>query len=107
MLGAFAVFLIDRRFVHAAITCGAGALLTLVGLMHGEKVTWFDSQPKVALGYAFGAIVCLGFAAMKLPERERDPTDPNDVPDDEFVEGMLPPDPEELPVPTKKVAVPA
>ena len=106
VLGAFAVFLIDRRFVHAAITCGAGAVLTLVGLMHGEKVTWFDSQPKVALGYAFGAIVCIGFAAMRLPERERDPTDPNDVPDDEFVEGAIP-DPEELPVPTKKVAVPA
>ena len=106
VLGAFAVFLIDRRFVHAAIASGAGALLTLVGLMHGEKVTWFDSEPKVALGYAFGAIVCLGFAAMRLPERERDPLDPNDVPDDEFVEGLLP-DAEELPVPTKKVAVPA
>ncbi|CAN5261503.1 hypothetical protein BH20ACT16_BH20ACT16_15060 [soil metagenome] len=94
-------------FVRAAIASGAGAILTLVGLMHGEKVTWFDSQPKVALGYAFGAIVCLGLAAMKLPERERerDPTDPYDVPDDEFVEGMPLPEPE--PEPEKRVAVPA
>jgi len=104
VLGAFAVFLIDKRFVHAAITSGAGAILTLVGLMHGEKVTWFDSQPKVALGYAFGAIVCLGLAAMKLPERERDPTDPYDVPDDEFVEGME--IPETVAEPPKKL-VPA
>ena len=104
VLGTFAVFLIDRRFVHAAIACGAGALLTLAGLMHGEKVTWFDSQPKVALGYAFGAVVCLALAALRLPERERDRADANDVPDDEFVEGLA----AREPVPAaEQVAVPA
>jgi len=92
--------------VHAAIDGGAGALLTLVGLMHGEKVTWFDSQPKVALGYAFGAVVCLGFHMLRLPVRERDPSDPNDVPDDEFVEGGMPLE-EPVAEPEKKVAVPA
>lgn len=37
LLGAIAVFLIDRRFVHAAAFC-FGAALSIVGLIHGDSV---------------------------------------------------------------------
>ena len=37
VLGAIAVFLIDRRFYHAAAFCFAGALLSVVGLIHGDN----------------------------------------------------------------------
>jgi AGZA family xanthine/uracil permease-like MFS transporter len=79
VLGTIAVFMIDRRFVHAAIACGVGGVLTLAGLIHGAKVVFFTSSPKVALGYGLAAVVCLGYAALRLPPREVDPLDPVDV----------------------------
>lgn len=81
VLGAIAVFIIDRRFVMAAIACAVGGVLTLVGLIHGEEVVWFTSEPKVALGYGFAAVACVGFHLLGVPVRERDPADPNDVPE--------------------------
>ena len=45
VLGTIAVFVIDRRFIHAAAACGVGGVLTLVGLIHGEEVHVF-SNPK-------------------------------------------------------------
>jgi AGZA family xanthine/uracil permease-like MFS transporter len=82
VLGAIAVFMIDRRFVHAAIACAVAGLLTLVGLIHGEEVVWFTSEPRIALGYGFAGLVCVGLYAMRVPVRERDPADPNDVPEE-------------------------
>ena len=81
LLGAIAAFLIDRRFYWAAGYSGLAAVLTSVGLIHGAEVSLdFDSvQMKIALGYALLALVCLAFAAMKVPEREVDPSDPADV----------------------------
>jgi len=81
VLGAIAVFIIDRRFVLAAVACGIGGVLTLAGLIHGEKVVWFSSEPKIALGYGFAAVACVGFHLLGVPVRERDPADPNDVPE--------------------------
>jgi hypothetical protein len=37
------------------------------------------TQARIALGYAFVAVVCAAFAAMKLPERAVDPAHPADV----------------------------
>ncbi len=51
VLGSIAVFVIDRRFIHAAAGCGVGAVLTLIGLIHSEEVHVF-SNPRIALGYA-------------------------------------------------------
>ena len=82
VLGAIAVFMIDRRFVHAAIACTVAGVLTLVGLIHGEKVVWFDSEPRIALGYGFAALLCGGLHFLRLPARERDPADSNDVPEE-------------------------
>jgi AGZA family xanthine/uracil permease-like MFS transporter len=78
VLGTIAVFVIDRRFVWAAAACGVGAALTLVGLIHGEKVHVFSNE-KIALGYALAGVVCLAFTLMKLPAREPDLSDPMDL----------------------------
>src|SRR3954464_472099 len=51
ILGSICVFLIDRKFIHAAGACAVGAVLTLVGLIHADEVHVF-SNPKIALGYA-------------------------------------------------------
>ena len=78
VLGTIAVFAIDRRFVLAAAACGVGAILTLVGLIHGDEVHVF-SNPKIALGYALAGAVCLAFSLLQLPAREPDPSDPIEV----------------------------
>jgi adenine/guanine/hypoxanthine permease len=78
ILGSICVFLIDRKFIHAAIACTVGGVLTLVGLIHADKVHVF-SNPKIALGYGLAAVTCLGYAAMKLPPREIDLSDPIDI----------------------------
>ena len=38
MLGAIAVFIIDREFMKAAAFALAGAVLTFFGFMHGEAI---------------------------------------------------------------------
>jgi AGZA family xanthine/uracil permease-like MFS transporter len=83
LLGAIAVFMIDRRFLWAAGYSFLGALLACVGLIHGAKVSLdFESiQLKLALGYALMAVVCLVFSRMGVPEREIDLDDPVDVED--------------------------
>ena len=43
---------------HAAIFSAAGAVLTFIGLIHGEKVQW-NADGQVALGYLFLAVVCV------------------------------------------------
>ena len=78
ILGTIAVFVIDRRFIHAAAACVVGGVLTLVGLIHAEEVHVF-SNPRLALGYGLAAVVCLGYAAMRLPPREVDLLDPMDI----------------------------
>jgi AGZA family xanthine/uracil permease-like MFS transporter len=78
VLGTIAVFVIDRRFYRAALACGVGAVLTVVGLIHGPKVHLFES-PKIALGYAFAGVVCLAYAQLKLAPREPDPLDAIDM----------------------------
>lgn len=58
ILGAIAVFIIDRELVKAAAFAVAGALLTFFGFMHGERIGIGQSLP-VAVSY-------LGFAAVLL-----------------------------------------
>jgi AGZA family xanthine/uracil permease-like MFS transporter len=80
VLGAIAVFMIDRRFLWAAGYAAFGAALAAVGLIHGEKVVFF-ADLEIALGYAFLALTCVAFHALRVPERIADPTDPVDVAD--------------------------
>src|SRR3954452_753626 len=78
LLGTIAAFIIDRRFLLAAAACGVGAALTLVGLIHGAEVHVF-SNGRIALGYALAGVVCLAYAALRLPPREPDLSDPMDL----------------------------
>ena len=66
LLGAIAAFVIDKRYYWAAGYCVVGAILSFLGLIHGEQVAWAAS-PGVALGYLFGALVCLAFSFGSTP----------------------------------------
>jgi AGZA family xanthine/uracil permease-like MFS transporter len=61
ILGAIAVFIIERDFVKASAFSFAGAVLTYFGFMHGEAVGvggGFGVTPSVALAYA---VIAAGF----------------------------------------------
>jgi len=59
MLGAIAVFIIDREFMKAAAYAGAAAILSFFGFIHGTQLDWAAS-PMVALGYLLLGGICLG-----------------------------------------------
>jgi AGZA family xanthine/uracil permease-like MFS transporter len=80
VLGAVAVFLIDRRFLWAAGYAAFGAALSAVGLIHGPEVAFME-QPEIVLGYVFLAVVCAAWHLVGAPLREVDPSDPIDVED--------------------------
>jgi adenine/guanine/hypoxanthine permease len=64
ILGAIAVFIIERDFVKASAFSFAGAVLTYFGFMHGEAVGvggGFGVTPSVALAYA---VIAAGFFAV-------------------------------------------
>lgn len=90
VLGAVAVFMIDRRFLWAAGYSVVGAGLAAIGLIHGEEVAWFD-RPEIVLGYLFMGAVCLGFYLLRVPVRELDPNDPADTvaPQEDWRPSML------------------
>jgi AGZA family xanthine/uracil permease-like MFS transporter len=73
VLGAIVAFIIDKRFWHAAIFSGTGAVLTFVGLIHAEKVQW-NADGQVSLGYLLLTVVCVLFAltrpAPRVPDEE-------------------------------------
>jgi AGZA family xanthine/uracil permease-like MFS transporter len=64
VLGAIAVFIIEREFMKAAYFACAGAILTFFGFIHGEKIG-FGQTPAVAVSYLAVAAVlvyCAKFA---------------------------------------------
>ena len=61
ILGAVAVFIIERQFDKAAAFAGAGAILSFFGFMHGPAVG-FAVKPGVALAYAMVATLLLAAA---------------------------------------------
>jgi AGZA family xanthine/uracil permease-like MFS transporter len=60
VLGAVLTFVIDRKFLHAALAAAVGALLSFIGLIHAPEVGW-AANPQVALGYLLFGAVCLGY----------------------------------------------
>lgn len=66
VFGSIVAFIIDKRFIHAGVFALSGAVLSFVGLIHGEKVAW-NADGQVALGYLFIAVVC-GLFALGRPQ---------------------------------------
>jgi AGZA family xanthine/uracil permease-like MFS transporter len=64
VLGAIAVFIIDRELVKAAAFAVAGALLTFFGFMHGEHIGVGQSLPVAGsyLGFTAVLLACAKFA---------------------------------------------
>jgi AGZA family xanthine/uracil permease-like MFS transporter len=67
VLGAIAVFIIDRELVKAAAFAVAGALLTFFGFMHGEHIGVGQSLSVAGSYLAFGAVLlaCAKFATVE------------------------------------------
>jgi len=61
VLGAIAVFVIERKLVKASVTALVGAALTFFGFMHGEAIG-FAETPVVAAAYLGVALFLYGCA---------------------------------------------
>ena len=78
ILGAIAVFIIERDFVKASAFALAGAVLTYFGFMHGEAVGvggGYGVTPGVALAYAviaagFFAVGKYGYSTSYMPQHD-------------------------------------
>jgi AGZA family xanthine/uracil permease-like MFS transporter len=73
MLGAIAVFVIDRRFMRASFFALGASVLTFFGLMHGEKIG-IGQSPIIAVSYLMISAVLAGCAkfapvTVKSPEK--------------------------------------
>jgi AGZA family xanthine/uracil permease-like MFS transporter len=63
ILGAIAVFVIERQFVKAAAFAATGGALTFFGFMHGEAIG-FGQTPLVAISYVGVAAILLACAKL-------------------------------------------
>jgi len=77
VLGAIAVFVIERQLHKAALSAGVGAALTFFGFMHGEAIG-VGRTPVVALAYLTVSLLllaCAKFAPATAlePESEHEP----------------------------------
>ena len=75
ILGAIAVFIIDRELMKASGFALAGALLTFFGFMHGEQIG-IGQTPKVAVSYLLISGIfaaCARFARATVRQVERNP----------------------------------
>jgi AGZA family xanthine/uracil permease-like MFS transporter len=74
VLGATAVFVIERAFLKAAAFALAGAVLTYFGFMHGEAVgvgSGLGVTPSISLGYLMIAAVLYGCARLETAPAEK------------------------------------
>ena len=61
VLGAIAVFVIERQFMKSAVFAGVGAVFTFFGFMHGEAIG-IGQTPLVAVSYLAVAAILVGCA---------------------------------------------
>jgi AGZA family xanthine/uracil permease-like MFS transporter len=61
VLGAIAVFVIERQFMKSAAFAGVGAVFTFFGFMHGEAIG-IGQTPLVAISYLAVAAILVGCA---------------------------------------------
>ena len=50
ILGTMVTFILEKKFLYAAIASVVGAVLSFIGLIHAPQVAW-AANPQVALGY--------------------------------------------------------
>jgi AGZA family xanthine/uracil permease-like MFS transporter len=83
ILGAIAVFVIDRQLQKAAITSGIAAVLTFFGFMHGEAIG-IGQSPPVAVAYvgvALFLLACAKLSPASEPAPESEPEGHHAVPE--------------------------
>jgi AGZA family xanthine/uracil permease-like MFS transporter len=78
IMGAIAVFIIDREFQKAAIYAAIGAVLAFFGFINGTELAFGNSIP-VAIGYAVLACTCLAFAKGPLKFSASPPIEAADI----------------------------
>ena len=83
ILGTMVTFILDKKFLYAAIASAVGAVLSFIGLIHAPQVAW-AAAPQVALGYVFFGIVCVAFSF--LPGA-KDPVDVDSPDESDVVAG--------------------
>jgi AGZA family xanthine/uracil permease-like MFS transporter len=75
VLGAIAVFIIERMFMKAAGFALAGAVMTFFGFMHGERIGIAET-PTVAAAYLVVALIFAGCAKFaNVPAKEPEPVE--------------------------------
>ncbi len=76
LLGAITVFLIDRRFYHAAAFAGVASVLAFFGCIHAAAIG-IAAAPGLAAGYAAAAVVfvLLGVLKQVRPQAFAEPTE--------------------------------
>jgi AGZA family xanthine/uracil permease-like MFS transporter len=63
ILGTMVTFVLEKKFLLAAIASAVGAVLSFIGLIHAPEVAW-AANPQVALGYLFFGIVCVAYSLL-------------------------------------------
>jgi AGZA family xanthine/uracil permease-like MFS transporter len=63
VLGAITAFIIDKKFIPAAIYCFIGAAVGYIGLIHAPQVGW-GVGGQISLGYLFAGLILLGFGLL-------------------------------------------
>lgn len=61
LLGTIVTFILEKKFLYAAVAAVVAAALSFIGLIHAPEVEW-AAAPKVAAGYLLFAAVCAAYS---------------------------------------------
>jgi hypothetical protein len=61
ILGSMVAFLIDHKFMRAAITSGIAVILTFFGVIHAPSSVGILPNPGMTIGYALVGLLFLGY----------------------------------------------
>jgi len=70
MIGAIAVFVIDKRFNWAAVYASAATVLSFFGFIHGSQLA-INASPSVSFGYGVATLIFVGLAWQQQRNGER------------------------------------
>jgi AGZA family xanthine/uracil permease-like MFS transporter len=76
IIGAIAVFLLDRKPKLASVYALAGAVLSYFGFMHAEQVQFGSNglPTPITVGYLLLAALCYGFSYLPYDENNQPET---------------------------------